>query len=464
MLLAAYSSTTLTNFSACEVYTTQARLLHKAAGYTPDTRSFHMETGAKRGLLVRALVRLLTSAAARHKALLSAKPHVFESTILTVLTHMEETLIGTLPKEQQWSEGSILSAEVLALVSGGASSASLQELSSTSVVHWMTSQTHPSPGLLFPLVVTASRTILHLNHRNPIIQAGLTALFTYADWCGWEGEITWPTVISSLSFPLTNPNAMLSLAAQDGHLLVVYAYVRWQRQQTVRRGDASLLSSLLEMIEAFIPNATLELGLVLLLSEILDLTTYLVTHSRPVESIWLHSSTLASRLAVWAEDRSSSGILAAIGLGRQSPLSPGVRLICRCISTFLNTQMPRKGIFRTHPLHLHSDVDGSQGDSANGAACTLEQLRVLSTNTTYAALTHPLNEAIQFIEEPAHCLGDVHTLLAKLVSDILPDPLLRHLTVQFDIPEPSAPSPSILPQDFQMCLPKPDVDLGPEST
>lgn len=34
------------------------------------------------------------------------------------------------------------------------------------------------------------------------------------EWCGWEGEVTWPRVLSLLSFPLTNPAAMLTLAAQ----------------------------------------------------------------------------------------------------------------------------------------------------------------------------------------------------------------------------------------------------------
>lgn len=71
------------------------RLLHRAAGYTPDTTSFHQDTPAKRALLVRALVRLVTSAAARHKALLAAKPQVFTATILGLLTHLEDTLTAS---------------------------------------------------------------------------------------------------------------------------------------------------------------------------------------------------------------------------------------------------------------------------------------------------------------------------------------------------------------------------------
>lgn len=83
-----------------------------------------------------------------------------------------------VPKEHQWGEGSILGTELLAVVSGGASSTALQELSSAAVTSWLVTQPHPSPGLLLPLVASASRTILHLNHRNPILHAGLSALFS----------------------------------------------------------------------------------------------------------------------------------------------------------------------------------------------------------------------------------------------------------------------------------------------
>lgn len=83
-----------------------------------------------------------------------------------------------VPKEHQWGEGSILSTELLSVVSGGASSSALQELSSEAVTSWLVTHPHPTPGLLLPLVASVSRTILHLNHRNPILHAALSALFS----------------------------------------------------------------------------------------------------------------------------------------------------------------------------------------------------------------------------------------------------------------------------------------------
>ena len=71
------------------------RLLHRAAGYTSDTTSFHPDTATKRALLVRAAVRLVTTAAARHKALLTARPQVFAATVRAALTHMENTLVAS---------------------------------------------------------------------------------------------------------------------------------------------------------------------------------------------------------------------------------------------------------------------------------------------------------------------------------------------------------------------------------
>lgn len=193
------------------------------------------------------------------------------------------------------------------------------------------------------------------------------------------------------------------------------------------------------MFESLTLNAEMEIGLVLLISEILKIITDSVHEKGIVESLWQHSQVLTSQLAIWAEDRATTGILAAIGMGRQSPLSVGVRLLCRTLGTFLKLQMPREGVFRTHPLHTHSDSGGSQS-STGSDTCTLEQLRSLRNNTSYTGLSHPLTQAIQFVEEPAHCLPDIHTLMGRLVADLLPDPALHHLTIPlYAAAVPSAP-------------------------
>lgn len=424
------------------------QLLHRAAGYTPDTTSFHSDTATKRALLVRAVVRLVTTAAARHKALLTARPAVFASTIHASLTHMENTLVSTVPREQLWGEGCVLSTELLAVVSGGASSGALQDLSSAAVVEWLAAEPHPSPGLLLPLLASASRSILHLNHRNPILQAVLLALFSH-EWCGWEGEVTWPRVLSLLSFPLTNPAAMLTLAAQEGHLLVVYAHTRWrQQQQSLACSDVFfLLTSLCDILPTLVLSSEMEAGLILIVSEILKLITKLLHEKSTVNSVWHHCRSLTSHLAIWAEDHCTTGILAAIGLGRQSPMSLKFRLVCRVLATFLNLQMPQDGVFRTHPQQPHSDVDGLQksGGGVEVETCTLNQLRVLTTNSAYAALTRSITQAIQFLEDPGNCLADVHVLLGHLVCELHQNPVLQHLREAAAPPrhstEASAPPP-----------------------
>lgn len=101
----------------------------------------------------------------------------------------------------------------------------------------------------------------------------------------------------------------------------------------------------------------MEMGLILVLSEIFKLLTHLVHEKGTADALWQHCQTLISHLALWAEDRATTGILAAIGLGRQSSLSLGVRLACRTLGTFLNLQMTGEGVFRTHPSQSHRCVD-----------------------------------------------------------------------------------------------------------
>lgn len=87
--------------------------------------------------------------------------------------------ISAVPVDQQWNEGCVLTREVVAVVSGGAASVQLQELGSEAVVGWLLSHNHPSPALLLPLLASASRSVLHLTHRNPLLEAGLTALLSH---------------------------------------------------------------------------------------------------------------------------------------------------------------------------------------------------------------------------------------------------------------------------------------------
>ena len=100
-------------------------------------------------------------------------------------------------------------------------------------------------------------------------------------------------------------------------------------------------------------STEMEVGLLLIISEILKLITKLLHEKSTVESVWQHCQNLISHLSVWAEDHCTTGILAAIGLGRQSPMSLKFRLVCRVVATFLNLQMPQEGVFRIHPLQAH---------------------------------------------------------------------------------------------------------------
>lgn len=100
-------------------------------------------------------------------------------------------------------------------------------------------------------------------------------------------------------------------------------------------------------------SSEMEAGLILIVSEILKLITKLLHEKSTVNSVWHHCQSLASHLAIWAEDHCTTGILAAIGLGRQSPMSLKFRLVCRVLATFLNLQMPQDGVFRTHPQQPH---------------------------------------------------------------------------------------------------------------
>ena len=248
------------------------QLLHVSAGYTPEIKHFHADTSIKRGLLVRALVRLITSASTRNKSLLSGKPQAFSQCIKKIMKNMEETLDATVPIEQQWNEGLYLCTEALALVGGGSASPELQQIAKDAVLDWLNDQ-HSSPALLLPCLGAICRRVLQLHHRNIMLEKSLWALFSL------EGaNISWQHIIPAVSFPLTNPSAMLTLAAQEGHVLLIFTHTRWRRTTNCDCTENPLiLSKLCELLGQITPEEKIEQPLLLMFCEVLDLIRELVS-------------------------------------------------------------------------------------------------------------------------------------------------------------------------------------------
>ena len=193
----------------CSIDSSIVHLFHVAANYTPESGAFHKDTSKKRIILLKALVRLLTNSAARHKSLLTSQLTHFTQAYKDLFSHLESTLDATVQQNDINMAAVPLCSEIIATISHGASSGLLQEICRTSLVQWI--QSSRSSSLLKPLLYATSHKILLLNHRCILIDTLITTLFQH------DTMLRWSEVVELLHFPPTSPAPLIALATQVSH-------------------------------------------------------------------------------------------------------------------------------------------------------------------------------------------------------------------------------------------------------
>ncbi|KAB7494225.1 hypothetical protein Anas_14339 [Armadillidium nasatum] len=132
----------------------------------------------------------------------------------------------------------------------------------------------------------------------------------------------------------------------------------------------------MELLSLICPDNNCEQWLLLIIGEIIDLIVTEVKKGEDYETLWRHSNTFSDFLCSWGEDRSSTGLFAAIGLGKEIStvceyfnfivflnmfvFFTLVRLLCKCISTFMRSQLISPGFFcsiNEHKREMISDND-----------------------------------------------------------------------------------------------------------
>ena len=243
-----------------------------------------------------------------------------------------------------------LCKELVAAIGHSAASPDLQGVCRDAMVKWCIAdeeRQHQSSVVLCSLLWAVSRNVFQLHHRTMLINS-----LVYAILSTHGVRIHWAKIVSLLSFPSTNPAPLITQSCQDGELLTAYSYMQWRRSQTddhakernvgtsiqsnysnprlsdkIRGGSAFadgelavILHILLDGLATATPRAESEKGFLLLLSEVLDIVCEMVLDKAYISS-WQGCEKLVSLLTVWEEDRHSTGILGAIGLGPRSSVS-----------------------------------------------------------------------------------------------------------------------------------------------
>ncbi|XP_075581959.1 ectopic P granules protein 5 homolog isoform X1 [Pelecanus crispus] len=282
-----------------------------------------------------------------------------------------------------------------------------------SLRRWIDGKVH---GLLaMPLLTAACQSLASVRHMAETTEACITAYFN--EDCPHHQDLGWGPILASLQVPELTMEEFLQECLSLGSYLTLYVYLLQclNTDQTLTN-EMKILLTISKWLEQVYPSsAKEEAKLFLWWHKAMQLSLIQMEQDDTVliESVIQTLLSIQGRQSQLAEERLTSGILGAIGLGRRSPLSPRFRVVARSLSAFLSVQIPTENQVRLKA--------GSEPKLSQKAQQALNTLESMASNKQYMDYQEQLSQASQFIKHPEHCLRDGNNLLALLINTLYPE-------------------------------------------
>ncbi|XP_012657457.1 ectopic P granules protein 5 homolog [Otolemur garnettii] len=281
-----------------------------------------------------------------------------------------------------------------------------------SIRTWIDQKVH---GLVvLPLLTAACQSLASVRHMAETAEACITAYFKESSL---NQNLGWGPILVSLQVPELTIEEFLQECLALGSYLTLYVYLlQCLNSEQTLRNEMKVLLILSKWLEQVYPSSVQEEAkLFLWWHQVLQLSLIQTEQNDSflTESVIRILLMLQSRQNLVAEERLSSGILGAIGLGRKSPLSNRFRVVARGMAAFLSVQVPAEDQIRLKP--------GSELHLTPKAQQALSALESMTSSKQYVEYQDQISQAAQFIKHPGHCLQDGKSFLALLVNCLYPE-------------------------------------------
>ncbi|OXB58335.1 hypothetical protein ASZ78_001030 [Callipepla squamata] len=399
------------------------KLLKISAGFgTSSDSHIHLDATLKCQAYIRQVVQFLSTLEQNGKITLA----VLEQEMSKLL---DDVVIFNPPDMDLQTRHMALSSlftETLMMMNN--SSVTTAESLRVSLRKWIDSKVH---GLLaMPLLTAACQSLASVRHMAETTEACITSYFhkgrsisSSAAYIVWSldlphhQDLGWGPILASLQVPELTMEEFLQECLSLGSYLTLYVYLLQclNTDQTLTN-EMKILVTISKWLEQVYPSsAKEEAKLFLWWHKAMQLSLIQLEQDDAIlmESVVRTLLSIQGRQSQLAEERLTSGILGAIGLGRRSPLSPRFRLVARSLSAFLLVQIPAEGQVRLKA--------GSEPKLSQKAQQALSALESMASNKQYMDYQEQISQASLFIKHPEHCLRDGNNLLALLVNALYPE-------------------------------------------
>ncbi|XP_063408193.1 ectopic P granules protein 5 homolog isoform X1 [Mytilus trossulus] len=320
--------------------------------------------------------------------------------ILNLMTDIETVVASVVDSRIQQEESLDLMKEVLSLLNN--CNPSNQSVVVTTIIQWLESS--PSSILLLPCVRSASRCLASHRHMVQIIEECIQAYFV-----GGHDKQTgggWDHVLAAIQVPDLDIDDYLTVALEEGSYLLLYGYIVQNLPlcQSLEQMNV-LLGRLLDWTGKAKPSSDNECKLLLWWSILVDIVLKEVNFGASHKVLIKMLNTLISHLHQYGEDRLSTGLLGAIGLGKKSPMSQQFRIVCRALAAMLSAQIFGESLLR---------CPGEPAVSTSSSKQQLTFLHSLKSNRQYHQFKSDIQMSCDFVTSPDKYLADTVDLLGRL--------------------------------------------------
>ncbi|XP_015684530.1 ectopic P granules protein 5 homolog, partial [Protobothrops mucrosquamatus] len=216
---------------------------------------------------------------------------------------------------------------------------------------------------VMPLLRASCQSLASVQHMAMTMEACVTAYFNEDP--PLNQDLGWGPIVASLQVPELAAEDFLQASLSSGGYLTLYVYTLQQlKAERTPSNEMRALLTLSKWSEQVFPSSAQdEAKLFLWWHKILQLCLLQAEQEDAIlmESVIRVLTSLQGRQSLLAEERLTSGLLGAIGLGRRSPLSNRFRVLARSMSAFLLVQLPLENQIRLRSgLELQSSSKAQQ--------------------------------------------------------------------------------------------------------
>lgn len=402
----------------------ELRIIKSASKFNQESSAYwNADISKKRVGYVYCVVQLLCQCSYQD----DISEETFSNTILNLLTEIETVEISVADRYSQHEESVEMMKAMFSLLNNCNPEGGISELITSTIYSWLESSVHSI--LLLPTISAACRALASVSNMAQIIEKCIDVYFSPEDISLENGD--WALILSDIQFPELNLSEFLEEAQQQGAYLTLYAYLQQKLPLTVDiKEEQALIWKVLDWSAKGKSCSDNEAKMLLWWYQCFKiLVQQLDSQLCPTMPI---SELIASFIVVLtplAEDKDTTGILGAIGLGRRSNLSIKFRLIARALAVFLHTTIHPDLSLRVHPEM--SIIFQGPGKHA------LNSLKCLRNSRQYASLINEINYCCDFVVNPANVFRHSLSLLEHLVRNFYPHK--GYWTVSLPPLKPSTP-------------------------